>query len=97
MSFIFDPESFPNEIWCAIFSYLDKKSLCCATLTCKNWFLLIRTDPKLSSQIILKNFCFEKFYPKIENSTWIWERWPVLKEIELEDEMKLSRLENDLS
>ena len=88
MSFIFDPESFPNEIWCAIFSYLDKKSLCCATLTCKNWFLLIRTDPKLSSQIILKNLGLEKFYEKVENSTWKWERWPVLKTIEFEHEMK---------
>ena len=96
MSFVFDAESFPNEIWCTIFSYLDKKSLRCATLTCKNWFRLIRADPKLSSQIILKNFGLDNFCAKIENSTWKWERWPVLKTIEFEPEIKPKSAEETL-
>ena len=73
----------PNEILCTIFSYLDKKSLGCATVACKFWFEIIRADSKFSDHIILKKDGLNELLTKIENSEWKWERWPVLKTIEL--------------
>ena len=77
-------DNIPNEIWLTIFSYLDKKSLRSASATCKFWLELIRLDPRLSSHIILQNIDLESLQTKIENSEFIWERWPVLKTLELE-------------
>jgi len=78
-------DTVPNEIWSKIFSYLDKKSLHTASATCKFWLELIRTDSKLSSYIILQNIDLENLQRKIEKFEWIWERWPVLKSLELEN------------
>ena len=77
-------DNIPNEIWLTIFSYLDKKSLGSASATCKFWLELIRLDPRLSSHIILQNIDLKNLQTKIENSEFIWERWPVLKTLELE-------------
>ena len=77
-------DNIPNEIWLTIFSYLDKKSLRSASATCKFWLELIRLDPRLSSYIILQHIDLENLQTKIENSEFIWERWPVLKTLELE-------------
>jgi len=38
----------PNEVWCEIFSYLDKKSLKKVTSTCKSWFGIIRGNEKFT-------------------------------------------------
>merc|ERR1712156_1165395 len=78
-------DNIPNEVWCTVFSYLDRKSLKCATLTCKLWFELIRSDVKLSGHIVLNNFGLDYLQTKIENLRWKWERWPALKTIELEN------------
>ena len=75
----------PNEIWCMIFSYLDEKSMKNATQTCKFWFELIRSDSNFSGHIILQHIGLEELKTIIENSEWIWERWPVLKTLELEE------------
>ena len=79
-------QSVPNEIWCIIFSYLDNKSWKSASLTCKYWLEVIRNDPKFSGHIVLKKSDLVDFQTKIENSEWIWERWPVLKTLELGQE-----------
>ena len=96
MSFILDAEHIPNEVWSTIFSYLDRKSLKCARLTCKIWFELIRADSKLSSHIILKECGLDNLHTKVKNSKWKWERWPVLKTIELEHEVKPKSTEDTL-
>ena len=61
---------------------MDNKSWKSASLTCKYWLEVIRNDPKFSSHIVLKHSDLVDFQTKIENSEWIWERWPVCKEIE---------------
>lgn len=77
-------EMMPNEIWCIIFSYLDENSVKNATVTCKLWFELIRSDSNLSGHVILQHFDLDELQTKIENSQWIWERWPVLRTLEFE-------------
>ena len=77
-------EMMPNEIWCIIFSYLDEKSVKNATVTCKLWFELIRSDSNLSGHVILQHFDLDELQTKIENSQWIWESWPVLRTLEFE-------------
>ena len=44
----------PNEIWCEIFMYLDKKSLKNVTATCKLWFGIIRGNEKFSGHVKMK-------------------------------------------
>ena len=44
----------PNEIWCEIFSCLDKKSLKNVTATCKLWFGIIRGNEKFSGHVKMK-------------------------------------------
>ena len=73
----------PREILCIIFSYLDKKSRLSASEICKLWFELIRNDTNLSSHVFLKCDGLKELQTKIENSEWIWSRWPVLKVLEL--------------
>ena len=74
-------KSLPNEVWCILFSYLDKKSLRNSTATCKDWFELIRNDLNLSGQICLPNDGLLDLKRKIKDSQWIWTRWPALQTI----------------
>ena len=78
----FDVKSLPNEVWCILFSYLGKKSLRNSTATCKHWFELIRNDSNLSGQVCLPNDGLLELKRKINDSQWIWTRWPVLQTIE---------------
>ena len=73
----------PREILCIIFSYLDKKSVKSAGESCKLWLELIRNDSNLSSHVFLKFDGLKELQTKIEKSEWIWNRWPVLKVLEL--------------
>ena len=73
----------PREILCIIFSYLEQREWHSASETCKLWFELIRNDPNLSNHIFLKSVGLKKLQYKIEESEWIWNRWPVLKVLEL--------------
>jgi len=78
----FDVKILPNEVWCIIFSYLDKKSLQNSTATCTHWFGLIRNNSKFSGQICLPNDGLKELKRKIDDSQWIWTRWPVLQTLE---------------
>ena len=78
----FGVKSLPNEVLCILFSYLDKKSLRNSTATCKHWFELIRNDSNLSGQVCLPNDGLLELKRKINDSQWIWTRWPVLQTIE---------------
>ena len=78
-----DMNILPKEVWCIIFSYLDEKSIRSSSATCKLWFELIRSDLKISSHICLVNDDLKEFKTKLEKSEWMWERWPVLKRLEL--------------
>ena len=73
----------PREILCIIFSYMDKKSVKSAGESCKLWLELIRNDSNLSSHVFLKFDGLKELQTKIEKSEWIWNRWPVLKVLEL--------------
>ena len=73
----------PREILCIILSYLDKKSVKSAGESCKLWLELIRNDSNLSSHVYLKCDGLKELQTKIEKSEWIWNRWPVLKVLEL--------------
>jgi hypothetical protein len=73
----------PREILCIIFSYLDKKSVKSASGSCKLWLELIRNDSNLSSHVFLKYDGLKELQTKIEKSEWVWNRWPVLKVLEL--------------
>ena len=77
-----DMNILPNEVLCIIFSCLDEKSIRSASKVCKLWFDLIRSDLKLSSHVCLVNGGLHEFKLKLENSEWIWKRWPVLKSLE---------------
>ena len=77
-----DMKILPNEVLCIIFSCLDEKSIRSASKACKLWFELIRSDLKLSSHVCLVNGGLHEFKLKLENSEWIWKRWPVLKSLE---------------
>ena len=70
----------PNEIWCKIFSYLPFASMKNATATSKQWFMLIREDPKLSGYILISWYNMEM---ALENFQWNWNNWPALKTLEL--------------
>ena len=76
-------EILPREILCIIFSFLKEKYLHSASETCKLWFQLIRNDSNLSNHIFLKSDGLKELQTKIEKSDWIWNRWPVLKVLEL--------------
>jgi len=78
----FDVKSLPNEVWCISFSYLDKKSLRNSTATCTHWFELILNNSKFSGQICLPNDHLLELKRKIDDSQWIWTRWPVLQTLE---------------
>ena len=78
----FDVKSLPNEVWCIVFSYLDKRSLRNSTATCTHWFELIRNNSKFSGQICLPNDGLKELKRKIDDSQWIWTRWPVLQTLE---------------
>jgi len=80
--FLIDCKILPSEIWSIIFSYLDKKSLHSVSATSKLWFYVVRRDPSLSSCVKLENMNVLEFHKKVENSEWIWSRWPVLKSLE---------------
>ena len=73
----------PREILCIIFSDLEEKSIRTASETCKLWFEIIRNDSNWSSHIFLKYHGLKELQNKIERSEWIWDRWPVLKVLEL--------------
>ena len=78
----FDVKSLPNEVWCIVFSFMDKKSLRNSTATCTHWFELIRNNSKFSGQICLPNDNLLELKRKINDSQWIWTRWPVLQTLE---------------
>ena len=44
----------PNEIWCEILMYLDKKSLKNVTATCKLWFGIIRGNERFCGHVKMK-------------------------------------------
>ena len=73
----------PNEIWCGIFSYLDKKSLKNITNTCKLWFGMIRGNEKFSGYVKMKFTNLEDMSTKITDSEWLKERWPSMKILEV--------------
>ena len=73
----------PNEIWCGIFSYLDKKSLNKVTNTCKLWFGMIRDNEKFSGYIKMKFTNLEDMSTKITDSKWLRERWPSMRVLEI--------------
>ena len=73
----------PREILRIIFSYLEKNPIRSASETCKLWFELIRNDSNFSSHIFLKYHGLKELQAKIKNSEWNWDRWPVLKVLEL--------------
>ena len=73
----------PREILCILFSNLDEKSKQRASETCKLWFEVIRNDQNLSSHVCLKRAGLKELQSKIEESEWIWNRWPVLAVLEL--------------
>ena len=72
----------PKEVLCIIFSYLDERAKQSASETCGLWFELIRNDSNLSSHVFLNQDGLKELQSKIENSEWIWSRWPVLKVLE---------------
>ena len=72
----------PKEILCVIFSNLDEKAKQRASETCGLWFELIRNNSNLSSHVFLNRDGLKELQTKIENSEWIWNRWPVLKVLE---------------
>ena len=73
----------PNEIWCGIFSYLDKKSLNNVTNTCKLWFGMIRDNEKFSGYVKMKFTTLEDMSTKITDSKWLRERWPSIGVLEV--------------
>ena len=73
----------PNEVWCDIFSYLDKKSLKNVTATCKLWFGMIRGNEKFSGRIKMKFTDLKDMAAKITDSEWLKERWPSIKVLEV--------------
>ena len=73
----------PNEIWCGIFSYLDKKSLNNITNTCKLWFGMIRDNEKFSGYVKMKFSNLEDMSTKITDSKWLRERWPSMRVLEV--------------
>ena len=74
----------PTEILCKIFSYVnDEKSIRSATATCRQWEEIIRGNEKLSGYVSLKSIWAKDLRMKIENSEWIWDRWPSLKTLQL--------------
>ena len=74
----------PTEILCKIFSYVnDEKSIRSATATCRQWEEIIRGNEKLSGNVSLKSIWAKDLRMKIENSEWIWDRWPSLKTLQL--------------
>ena len=83
----------PNEIWCDIFSYLDKKSLKNVTTTCKLWFGIIRGNDKFSRHINMKFTDLKDMATKITDSEWLRERWPSMKvlEVSLENQFLVGR------
>jgi hypothetical protein len=78
----FDVKILPNEVWCILFSFMDKKSLRNSTATCTHWFELIRNNSKFSGHICLPNDHLLELKRKINDSQWIWTRWPVLQTLE---------------
>ena len=77
-----DMNILPCEVLLIIFFYLDKKSISSVSETCKLWFELIRSNSNISSHICLVQDGLSTFKTKLEQSEWIWERWPVLKILE---------------
>ena len=73
----------PNEIWCGIFSYLDKKSLKNVTITCKPWFGIIRGNEKFNVHVKMKFTNLEDMSTKITDSKWLRERWPSMRVLEV--------------
>ena len=73
----------PNEIWCEIFSYLDKKSLNNVTNTCKLWFRMIRDNEKFSGYVKMKFSNLEDMSTKITDSKWLRERWQSMRVLEV--------------
>ena len=73
----------PNEIWCGIFSYLDKKSLNNITNTCKLWFGMIRDNEKFSGYVKMKFTNLEDMSSKIADSKCLRERWPSMTVLEV--------------
>ena len=67
----------PDEIWCQIFSYLDKKSLQNASLTSKYWHHLIRNHQNLSGYLTIRqNLQANEFQILLGN-------WPALRTLHL--------------
>ena len=73
----------PNEIWCEIFSCLDKKSLKNVTATCKLWFGIIRGNEKFSGHVKMKFTDLEYLYKTVTDSEWFRERWPSMRVLEV--------------
>ena len=73
----------PNEIWCGIFSYLDKKSLKNVTITCKLWFGIIRGNEKFNVHVKMKFINLEDMSTKITDLECLRERWPSMRVLEV--------------
>ena len=69
----------PSEVWCEIFSYLDKKFLKKVSSTCKLWFGIMRGNERFSGHIKMKFTNLEDMSTKITDSEWLRERWPAIK------------------
>ena len=72
----------PNEIWSMIFSYLPLEPKKNATVTCKLWFRLIRSNQKFSGYILISWHNMKKAIDKLKWN-WDWNNWPALKTLEL--------------
>ena len=78
-----EPVLLPVEIWCQIFSYLDKTSIRSVSATCTLFFEIVRGDEKFSGHVILKQIDLGQLLIKIKSSEWTRERWPCLKTLEI--------------
>ena len=79
---VFDCNS-PNEIWCEIFSYLDKKSLKNVTASCKLWFGIICGNEKFSGHVKMKFTDLKDLSKTVTDSEWLRERWPSMRVLEV--------------
>ena len=73
----------PNEIWCEVFSYLDKKSLNNVTSTCKLLFGIIRGNEKFSGHVKMKFTDLKNLSKNVTDSEWLRGRWPSMRVLEV--------------
>ena len=91
-----EPVLLPVEIWCQIFSYLDKTSIRSVSATCTLFFGIVRGEEKFSGHVILKQIDLGQLLMKIKSSEWTRERWPCLKTLEIPIQLKYPKNNSEL-